>query len=314
MATNSVQFQKGLSLLDFLEQYGTEEQCHEALVTLRWSGGFICPKCGGKHHCYLEKRKLFQCNKCHHQTSVSAGTIYHGSQTALTKWFLVSFFLTQSKNSISTLELARFTGLTWKTANRIRHKFLQVMLERDAGKKLAGRIEIDDAYMGGKQHGGKRGRGSENKRPFIAVVETTPCGQPVRIHLRCIKGFSLEAIEAYATTSLTAGSHVLSDGLSCFTAVTKAGCTHEAKITTGNKVLADSVFKWVNTIIGNLKTATTGTFHGVSKKYLPRYLAEFEYRFNRRYKLADMIKRLAYISLRTPPMPEKFLKMAEPMA
>lgn len=187
------------------------------------------------------------------------------------------------------------------------------MLEHDAKKKLSGRIEIDDAYMGGKNIGGQRGRGSENKTPFIAVVETLPSGQPVRIQLRCVKGFSHEAIGAYAEASLEPGSTVLSDGLPCFTAVTKAGCIHQPMVTTGNKALADSVFKWVNTILGNLKTATAGTFHGISEKYLPRYLAEFEYRFNRRYKLGDMIERLAYIALRSPPRTEKFLKMAEVM-
>lgn len=314
MAQNSVQLQKGLSITAFLEDYGTEEQCHDALVKMKWPEGFVCPQCDCKDHCWLKDRKLFQCNGCHHQTSVRVGTIYQGSGTPLKKWFLASYALTQSKTSTSTLELARFTGLTPKTADLIRKKLAQVMEERDAGKKLAGRIEIDDAYMGGKNIGGKRGRGSENKTPFIAVVETTPSGAPLRIQLRVVEAFSSEVLENYARTSLEPSSHVLSDGLSCFRAVTKAGCTHEPKVTTGNKELSDSIFKWVNTIIGNLKTATTGTFHGVSEKYLHHYLAEFEYRFNRRYKLGDMIERLAYVSLRTPPRPEKFIRMAETMA
>lgn len=311
MGQNSVQLQKGLSITAFLEQYGTEEQCYEALVKMKWPEGFVCPKCGCKDHCRLEKRKLFQCNKCHHQTSVRVGTIYQGSGTPLTKWFLVSYALTQNKNSISTLELARFTGLIPKTATLIRKKYTQVMRERDAGKKLEGRIEIDDAYMGGKKIGGKAGRGSENKTPFIAVVETTPSGAPVRVHLRVVEAFTSAALEKYAKSSLKSGSHILSDGLACFAAVKKAGCTHEPKVTTGNKALADSVFKWVNTILGNLKTATEGTFHSISEKYLPHYLAEFEYRFNRRYKLGDMIEKLAYASLSTPPRTKKLLMAAE---
>ena len=313
MAQNSVQLQKGLSITAFLELYGTEEQCHDALVKMKWPEGFVCPKCGSKDHCQLKKRKLFQCSSCHHQTSVRVGTIYQGSGTPLTKWFLVSYGLTQNKTSISTLELARFTGLRPKTATLIRQKYTQVMMERDAKKKLSGRIEIDDAYMGGKNIGGKSGRGSENKTPFIAVVETTPSGAPVRIQLRVVEAFSNDALEKYAKLSLEPGCHVLSDGLACFGAVKKAGCTHEPKVTTGDKALADSVFKWVNTILGNLKTATTGAFHGISAKYLPLYLAEFEYRFNRRYKLGDMIERLAYVALKTPPRTEKFIKSAERM-
>ncbi len=67
----------------------------------------------------------------------------------------------------------------------------------------------------------------------------------------------------------------------------------------------------MNTLLGNVKNAITGTFHSVSLKHVPRYLAEFEYRFNRRYRLDDMIERLAYVGLRTPPMPYRFLRMAE---
>lgn len=314
MARNSVQFQKGLSLPDFLAAYGTERQCHDALVKMKWPDRFRCPECGHQGHCHLEKRKLFQCNRCHHQTSVRAGTIYHGSGTPLTKWFLASYLITQSKNTISTLSLSRQIGVKWDTAYRIRHKFCQVMLERDREKKLKGRIEIDDAYMGGENPGGKRGRGSENKAPFIAVVETTPGGEPVRIHLRCVEGFSKAALSSYAAASLDPACIVFSDGLNCFTAVKNAGCKHRPKTTGGGlKSVRNATFKWVNTVLGNLKTAISGTLHSVSQKYLPRYLAEFEYRFNRRYKLGDMIERLAWVGLRTPPMPEKFLKMAEPM-
>ena len=70
-------------------------------------------------------------------------------------------------------------------------------------------------------------------------------------------------------------------------------------------------FKWVNTTIGNIKNAIRGTYHAVRPKHVPRYLAQYEYRFNRRYRLEDMIPRLAWVALRTPPMPYRMLKSAE---
>ena len=73
-------------------------------------------------------------------------------------------------------------------------------------------------------------------------------------------------------------------------------------------------FKWVNTALGNIKSALTGTYRHVSSKHVARYLAEFQYRFNRRYDLAGMLSRLSYVSLRTPPMPYKLLKLAEASA
>ncbi len=71
----------------------------------------------------------------------------------------------------------------------------------------------------------------------------------------------------------------------------------------------DPQFRWVNTMLGNVKTALRGTYHAVDPKYAQRYLAEYEYRFNRRYRLPDMLPRLAYVALRTPPMPERLLKL-----
>ena len=75
MARNTVQFQKGLSLAEFNTLYGTEEQCHDALVKMRWPDGFACPKCKGRVYAYCVPRKLFQCRACRTQTSVRAGTI-----------------------------------------------------------------------------------------------------------------------------------------------------------------------------------------------------------------------------------------------
>ena len=71
------------------------------------------------------------------------------------------------------------------------------------------------------------------------------------------------------------------------------------------------VFKWINTMIGNVKNAIHGTYHAVSEKHLPRYLAEFCYRFNRRFQLHEMVNRLVYVALRTPPMPQRLLRLAE---
>ena len=154
MSKNKIQFQKGLSLSNFLEEYGTEEQCFEALVKLRWPKGFECPKCRCKAYCRLTHRKLFQCNACRSQTSITAGTIYHSTKIPFTKWFLATYLMTQSKSGISQLELARQLGVSSNTGAMVYHKLAQVMMERDSQKPLSGNIEIDDAYWGGKKKKG----------------------------------------------------------------------------------------------------------------------------------------------------------------
>lgn len=311
MPKNKVQFQKGLSLSDFFEKYGTETQCREALIKLRWSDGFVCPKCGNGGHCKLSTRSLYQCHRCHHQTSITAGTIFHRTRLPLTKWFLAIYLLTQRKKGISALQLSREIGVNYDTAWKIKHKLMQVMLERQRKKKLSGRIELDDAYLGGERPG-KRGRGSKNKVPFLAAVETRD-EKPVQMQLRRVRGFLKSEITRYAREGIAGGSEVVSDGLGCFTGVVDAGCRHTPVITGGGrKSVKLKCFKWVNTMLGNLKNSLRGTCHSIHRKHTPRYLAEFEYRFNRRYRLETMIERLAYVALRTPPMPYRLLTLAEP--
>jgi transposase-like protein len=311
MKKNAIQFQKGLGLHEFLEMYGSEAQCEQALYQLRWPDGFVCPQCGNTTGCALKARKIYQCHKCHHQASLTAGTIFHGTKLPLRKWFLAIYLLTQRKKSTSALQLSREIGVHYDTAWKLKHKLIQVMMERQREKKLSGRIEIDDAYIGGEKPG-KRGRGSPNKTPFVAAVETTQDGRPLQMHLRRVRGFRHTEISRYAKSSLARGSTVVSDGLYCFSAVKNAHCSHIAIVTGGGRKSAQlSTFKWVNTMLGNVKNALRGTFHAISRKHVPRYLAEFEYRFNRRFDLPRMIGRLLFVALRTPPMPYRFLKMAE---
>jgi ribosomal protein L37AE/L43A len=313
MARNKVQFQKGLSEAAFAELYGTEEQCHAEVVRLRWPDGFECPDCGGRGHCVVERgaRKLFQCNACHKQTSGKAGTIFASSKLPLWVWFKAMYLVTQSKTGISSIELGRRLGVTQTTAWTMKHKLAQVMLERNATKRLDGNVQMDDAYIGGERSG-KRGRGAAGKTPFVAAVATTEDGKPDQILLRRVIGFRKPAIGKLASTALAGDAHVVTDALACFTAVAKAGCTH-TQTRTGGGVGATKkpAFKWVNTVLGNIKSALVGTYRAVQSKHVPRYLAEFEYRFNRRYRLETMIPRLVYVALRTPPMPYALLKLAD---
>ena len=212
----------------------------------------------------------------------------------------------------SSIELGRRLGVTQTTAWKIKHKLMQVMMERDAVKRLTGRIEVDDAYLGGERNGGKRGRGSPGKTPIVAAVETTPEGKPIRLKLRRVAGFRRAEITALAKRNFNSASTVVSDGLRCFAGVSNAGCIHQPIITgSGRKAALTPAFKWVNTTLGNIKSAITGTYRAIRDKHVPRYLAEFEYRFNRRYDLAAMMPRLGYVAARTPPMPYRLLKLAE---
>lgn len=216
MSKNIIQFQKGMSIADFMSKYGTESKCRKEVFNLRWPKGFICPECSNTTYCEIKARHVLQCHHCHNQTSVTSGTIFHSTKVSLVKWFFAMYFLTQSKNGISALELSRQLGISYNAAWRIKHKLMQIMLEQDNGKKLSGDIEIDDAYLGGENIGGKRGRGAEKKTPFVASVEENKDGNPIRIKFSKVIGFRKIELKRWSEHHLAYGSKVISDGLSCF--------------------------------------------------------------------------------------------------
>jgi hypothetical protein len=314
MAINQVQFQKGLSMPEFLERFGSETRCHAAVVAMRWPDGFVCPHCQGVRYSRFERqgRLYWQCSTCRTQTTATCGTIFQGSRLPLTHWFLAMHLLTQAKNNVSALELKRHLGVRYTTAWLLKHKLMQVMVDREATRTLEGRVEIDDAYLGGQLIGGKSGRGSENKVSFLAAVQTTPDGRPLYACM-CKMPFTKEAVAAWAQQSLSASAEVVSDGLACFQAVTCTGATHRRTVTGGGSSSAKlAQFRAINTLLGNLKTAFSGTYHAFDfQKYAHRYLAEVQYRFNRRFDLREILNRLLRAAVLTRPNPERSLRMAE---
>lgn len=247
MAQNRIQFQKSLNLSAFLSSYGTEDQCVRSLEKMRWPQGFACPACGSSLHgiVWHKKVKTFQCKICKRQTTLTGGTIFHSTKLPLTIWFQAIYFLTQTKNNVSALELTRLLGVCYRTAWRVKHKLMQVMCEREQATILSGLVEVDDAYLGGK-HPGKRGRGSKNKIPFVAAVETNDQGHPIRAVFSAVKAFSSDEIAKWACTSLSASAVVISDGLACFRAVVASGCEHWPEVVGKDQKSTDmGCFYWL---------------------------------------------------------------------
>jgi len=314
MAMNRIQFQPGLSMPEFLKDYGTETQCEQALEALRWPEGFRCPRCAGAAHYVVRDgvRKVFQCAACRHQASLIAGTIFQGTKLPLTIWFLAIYLISQAKTGLSALALKRQVGVSYPTAWLIHHKLMQVMGDRESRYVLAGNVQVDDAYLGGERSGGKVGRGSENKVPFIGAVSLTEEGHPLRVRLTQVPGFTLTAVAIWAKTHLAPNSAVFSDGLACFGAVTEAGCSHHPTVMAGRKPKDAPEFKWINTILGNLKTSLSGCYHAFDfHKYAARYLAAFCYRFNRRFDLRSLHKRLLVAAVTTTPQPLRIIRIAD---
>jgi hypothetical protein len=132
-------------------------------------------------------------------------------------------------------------------------------------------------------------RGSENKIPIVAAVSLNEVGHPIYSRITAVSGFSSEAISDWAKRHLAPGSHVFSDGLACFRAVTTANCHHKAVVTGGKRPNDLPQFRWINTLLGNLKTSFSGTFHAFNfDKYARRYMGGYCFRFNRRFSMSGI--------------------------
>lgn len=298
-------------MAEFQGRYGSEDQCEQAVIESRWPQGFVCPACGSMSSRTFRRERLqyWECLGCSHQCSLISGTIFESTKLGLTQWFLAMHLLTQAKNSVSTLELKRHLGVCYKTALLLKHKLMEVMRLREEPRQLTGRVEMDDAYLGGERSGGKPGRGSENKVPFIAAVQTTESGQPV---LCCLAQapFTTAAVEAFAAKSLARPTTVVSDGLGCFAVLASLGMVHKPTVTGGGSASAKlPQFTAVNTVLGNLKTAINGTYHSFDfAKYAHRYLGAVQYLFNRRFDLRSILPRLLVAAIATPPRPGRVLR------
>ncbi len=261
--------------------------------------------------CFLGgNRTIYQCGSCKKQTSLLVGTIFQGTHLPLTTWFAAIYLICEAKTSMSSLDLHRKLGVNHKTAYFILQKLNQVMVRSEKNRKISGRIEMDDAYLGGKLEGGSVGRGSENKQPFIAAVETDEDNHPLYLKLDTVNAFTKEEVKRWTEEHIKPGSLLVTDALACFKGVEDT-CKHEIHVANKmNEVEKEKHFKWVNTILSNVKTGLTGTFHSINfKKYSNRYLGAIVYRFNRRWDLSKIFFDLCQSCAESPPMTARDLRL-----
>ena len=159
-----------ITFFEFKEKYISESDCRDKLFKMKWADGYICPKCGYTEYYKIKKRHLYQCKKCRHQTSVTAGTIMHRSRTPLVKWFWAIYLVSSDKRGISALGLSKQLSLYYKVAWLMLHKIRKAMMDRDSEYKLKWTVEMDETFIGSSSEGNKkRGRGSDKSKVIVSV-------------------------------------------------------------------------------------------------------------------------------------------------
>ena len=314
MPLNRVQFQKGLSLSEFVRRYGTEEACERELEAQRWPRGFVCPACGSTEYSNFRRGRLlyYQCCRCRHQASLLAGTVLSSSKLALRLWFQAAYVLSQAKNNVSALELMRHLGVCYQTAWSLKHKLMEAMWIRERPRTLRGTVQVDEAFLGG-QASGRGSLGRKGKVPLLAAVSAAPDGKAAQVCLSQQPATG-EDVVVFCLNTLEPDSVVVSDGAPSFNYARWNRIAEHAPIVTGGGKQACEIaqLKAVNTVLGNLKTGIAGTYHAFKfAKYGERYLAEYQFRFNRRFDLAGLMQSVIRAALACKPHPVPSLRMAE---
>jgi hypothetical protein len=271
------------TLLDFQNQFPDEAACEQYLFRWRWPNGFHCPRCSERGAWRLRRRLLYQCKSCRYQASVTAGTAMHRSKLALRTWFWAIFLVGRHKKSISALQLQSDLGLgSYRTAWLLLHKIRACFDERE-DFPLRGEVEVDETLVGACMKGDRPGKDPGHKSIVVAGVELRERSMG-SLRMAHVPDYTSDSLAGFVRRHVAKGSHVHTDGWAAYDCLSREGYRRSETISShqprgGRHVLSMTS---IHTVFGNLKTWLTGRFHGVSPKYLPAYLAEFTYRFNRR--------------------------------
>jgi transposase-like protein len=286
-----------LNLAQLTEQFGTDEKCRKALEQLRWKNGAKCPRCQSEATA-IANRFQYDCDSCHYQFSVTAGTIFHDSHLSLWKWFITTALLCEAKKGMSACQIQRTVGMSYKTAWYLCHRIRAAMVEANK-PKLDGKVEMDETYIGGKALGGKAkgitGRGSE-KEVVIGIRQRN--GELRLFHSKDVKASTLAK---YIRENVSPDAQVIftDDYPSYPSAIKRAGMPSRKHKTINHSkrvyVIGDTHTNTIESAFSLFKRGVRGTWHHISAKHLAAYLEEMEFRFNNRknpYLFRDTIIKL----------------------
>lgn len=288
---------EAISFWDWQKQFCDDQSCLQSIIRLRWPEGFQCPRCKHDHGWSLQTRPVVECAACHGQTSILAGTVFHGTKLPLVKWFWAIYWVASDKGSISALRLTKLIDVSWVTAHRMLRKLRIAMGHQNQRYQLSGLIELDDAFIGGKR-AGKRGRGAAGKTAILVACEHNE-GKPGFVAMKAVDRVTREQVRAFACEAIMPNQKLHTDAFSSL-AVLAEDHRHIARITPPDK--ANEWLPWVHIVISNLKSYLLGTYHGISERYVQEYLDEYCYRLNRRFWEPQLPNRLLGVCVRQSPI------------
>lgn len=270
------------TLKDFHKRFPDDDVCLDWLRKNLYPEVIDCPSCGKASKFYrITTRKVFGCEFCGYQLSPTANTIFHKSSTSLTTWFYVIYQMAQTRGGISAKQIERETGVTYKTAWRMCKEVRHILFEDFP--KFEGDVEMDEAFFGGRRHGG-RGRAAEGKTIVFGMVVRGGV-----VEARVVGGFGRKDILPIVDANVARNARVYTDEMHTYKALPAMGYTHDTIPHREKIYVLGNVH--TNTIEGFwslAKNGIRGVYHAVSSKYLQSYLNEYAFRYNNRKQVTPM--------------------------
>jgi transposase-like protein len=268
-----------IGLGELMARFNCDSKCREYLEQLRWPSGPVCPKCGKKEIARVVNRDaVLRCVDCQAQFTVTAGTVFNDSHLPLSKWFIATFLLCESKKGVSALQIQRILKIGgYKTAWYLCHRIRAAMLETQR-VPLDGVVEIDETYIGGKP---RINRPRREKDVVIGIRQRN--GQ---LRLFRAKDAKAATVAEIIRQNVSDTVQVLITDESAIYPWALDGSRKEAHKTISHKSVYVSGQIHTNTVesaFSLLKRGIVGTWHRLSVKHLPAYLEEMSFRFNRRH-------------------------------
>jgi hypothetical protein len=272
----------GMNILEFEKCFDTQEKCMDHLRQLRWPNGFVCPNCGHDDGYELSGYNLTECNVCHLQTSVTAGTMFHKTHMPLTIWFRMIYYVAQDKGGASSSRLAVQFGIPQKTAWHMLHKIRTAMAARHRSTiQLGGTIELDEGFF--NKEARKYQPVPKTQTQVLVMVESEG-EQAGNIVMQVIDAATRdnirEIVEEYTTKEEK--HHFKTDGWQAHWVLKSMGHDADIRPLPGKKGVEK--LPWMHTFMSLARRFLVGTYHGVSPKMLQLYLDEFCFRVNRRFR------------------------------
>lgn len=265
------------SLVEARREFATQEQCEAHLARMRWPDGVECPRCGSKEVQFMESRRKWQC-KCRYQFSVTAGTVFHGSHIDLPRWVMALWLMCHSPKGISSKQLQRELGVTYKTAWYMTHRIRTAMIHDQEGVKLSGIIEIDDAVV--KSDKGKRWNGGS----YVLGMASRDGDIKLAI-LNKLKG---EEVRRVVAENVDYVKSFYTDGHKLDRKMHELG-PHSYVVHQKQWADGEVHVSFVENAWSLFKRSRGGVFHHVSTKYLQDYLDEFTFRYRHRHEKARLM-------------------------